>query len=143
MSWGTCYTGSNNIHTDKPPLMSDSRIFTNVNPACDLNDKLKVSAGAKSNYQYRQYLIKNGRTIMQNNTVNACDESSECVKQSNELNNNNKYLFKSLTDKHIPYGYQDSDLKKLYISRAALQSKYVTPIVTQDDLLRMQSLTKH
>ena len=140
MSWGTCYSGSNNIHMDKPPLMSDRRVFTLVNPACDLNERLQKHTGSKTNYDYRQNLIHNGRTIMKNNTIKACDESSECVKQSNEINKTNKYLFKSFGYTHIQYGYQNSDLKNLYVSRANLQSKFVSPIVTQDDLLRLESL---
>lgn len=140
MSWGTCYSGSNNIHLSNPPLMSDRRLFTNVNPACELNEKIQKKNDIKSNYEYRQYLIKNGKTIMENNTIKSCDESSECVKQSNEISKINKYLYKSISDPHIPYGYQQSDLKKLYISRASLQNKYVSPIVTQEDLLRLNSL---
>jgi hypothetical protein len=142
MSWGTCYSGSNNIHHNNPPLMSDRRVFTLVNPACDLNERLQKKSGVKSNYDYRQHLIHNGRTIMENNTIKSCDESSECVKQSNEISKTNKYLYKSISDPHIPYGYQHSDLKKLYISKASLQNKYVSPIVTQDDLLRLESLKK-
>ena len=139
MSWGTCYSGSNNIHHNKAPLMSDRRLFTLVNPACDLNEKLKKNAGIKNNYEYRQYLINNGHTLMENNTIKACDENSECVKRSNELNNTNKYLFKSISDNYTPYGYQDSNLKQLYLKKSALQNKFVSPIVTQDELLRLQS----
>tara|TARA_B100000795_G_scaffold268596_3_gene255902 strand:+ start:24351 stop:24776 length:426 start_codon:yes stop_codon:yes gene_type:complete len=140
MSWGTFYSGSNNIHHSNPPLMSDRRLFTNVNPACELNDKIKRNAGIKNNYEYRQYLINNGKTLIENNTIKSCDENSECVKQSREKGLTNKYLFKSIGDPHIPYGYNSSDLKKLYISRANLQSKIVTPIVTQADLLKLQSM---
>ena len=70
-----------NIHHNKAPLMSDSELFTLVNPACDINQKIGKSLGIKNNYEYRQYLIHNGKTMMENNTINACDESSECVKQ--------------------------------------------------------------
>ena len=41
MSWSTCYSGSNNIHKNMPPLMSDSRQFTNFDPNCEANNKLK------------------------------------------------------------------------------------------------------
>ena len=27
MSWGTCYAGSNNIHFDRPAVMSDGKII--------------------------------------------------------------------------------------------------------------------
>jgi hypothetical protein len=140
MSWGTFYSGSNNIRHDEPPLMSDRRLFTNINPACELNDKIKRKVGIKNNYEYRQYLIHNGKTLIENNTIKSCDENSECVKQSRDKEMHNKYLFKSIGDPHTPYGYNSSDLKKLYISRANLQNKIVTPIITQADLLRMQSM---
>ena len=38
MSWATCYSGSNNIHHKSPPLMSDSRQFTNYDAACNNNN---------------------------------------------------------------------------------------------------------
>ena len=69
MSWGTCYSGSNNIHHNKAPLMSDSRLFTLVNPACDINQKLGKSLGIRNNYEYRQYLIRNGKTMMENKGI--------------------------------------------------------------------------
>ena len=139
MSWATCYSGSNNIHLGLPALMSDARHFTNFDPNCEANNRLKKSLNIQSNYEYRQYLINNGHTLMENNTIKACDENSECVKRSNELNNTNKYLFKSISDNYTPYGYQDSNLKQLYLKKSALQNKFVSPIVTQDELLRLQS----
>ena len=41
MSWSTCYSGSNPIHKNLPPLMSDARLFTKLDPNCEDNDKLK------------------------------------------------------------------------------------------------------
>ena len=41
MSWATCYSGSNPIHKNLPPLMSDARLFTKLDPNCEANDKLK------------------------------------------------------------------------------------------------------
>ena len=32
MSWGTCFSGSNNIHFDFPPIMSDGRNFSSWQP---------------------------------------------------------------------------------------------------------------
>ena len=139
MSWGTCYSGTNNIHHDKPPLMSDRRLFTLTNPACDINKKLSQAAGVKSNYEYRQYLMSNGKTLIENNTIKACDECSECVKYTKETEKTNKYLYKSLHDNHVPYGYQASDLKNLYLTRQQQNGKYVSPIVTQDELLKYSS----
>ena len=41
MSWATCYSGSNNIHFNIPPSMSDGRLFTNFNPSYDANEKFR------------------------------------------------------------------------------------------------------
>ena len=79
MSWGTCYSGSNNIHLNYPALMSDGKQFTLFNPACDLNEKLKKKTGMKNNYEYRQFLISNGITLMNKNGISSCNEASECV----------------------------------------------------------------
>ena len=41
MSWGTCYSGSNNIHAGFPALMSDGRWAANWEPGCAINNQLK------------------------------------------------------------------------------------------------------
>jgi len=140
MSWGTCYSGSNNIHQDYPALMSDGKMFTLYNPACDINKKLKEKNGMKNNYQYRQFLIKNGVSLMNKNNVASCHECSECVLQGTSNDKSyGKYLFTSISDNSKPYGYQNSNLKNLYLERQALNSQFVSPIVTQDELLKIQS----
>jgi hypothetical protein len=135
MSWATCYSSSNNIHTDFPPLMSDGRLFSNFNPAYTANNELKTNLGIKNNYEYRQWLIKNGNNLIKKNSEITCDECSPCVKPTRNTNMNHKYLFQGSADATMPYGYQNSDLKNLYISRQALQSKLVAPIMTQEQLL--------
>ena len=73
MSWGTCYSGSNNIHMGFPALMSDGRLYANWDAACGMNNALKAKEGIKNNYDYRQYLIKNGSQVMHQNAIAACD----------------------------------------------------------------------
>ena len=41
MSWGTCYSGSNNIHFDFPPIMSDGRNFSKWQPGAKINEELR------------------------------------------------------------------------------------------------------
>ena len=139
MSWGTCYAGVNNIHHDQPAKMSDGKTFTLYNPACDLNNKLQHKNGIKSNYEYRQFLINNGVSIMGRNSKLFCGENAECLHKSNNNNTFSKYLFKNLQDNTTPYGYETSDLKNLYTSKQELNNSYVTPIVTQDQLLKLLS----
>ena len=56
MSWGTCYSGSNNIHFDFPPLMEDSRLFSNYYSSV-LNDTVFFFfLNIKTNSDYIKYL---------------------------------------------------------------------------------------
>ena len=139
MSWGTCYSGSNNIHPKFPAIMSDGKQFTSFNPACDLNEKLKNKTGMKNNYEYRQFLISNGVSLMNKNGLSSCTESSECVNNIANMKSYGKYLYKSVVDNKQPYGYESSDLKKLSLGRKELQNTYVAPIVTQEELLKLAS----
>ena len=137
MSWSTCYKGSNNIYSDFPAMMSDGRVHTEHETACDINNELQKSVGIKNNYDYRQYLINNGLDIMSQNM----ESSQGCsnVKHFSDVVAHGKYLFKSFTDTNTPFGYEKSDLKNLYLSRKQLESKMTAPFVTQEELLRQRA----
>ena len=139
MSWATCYSGSNNIHFNTPPLMSDGRFYTNFDPSCKANNELRDSLGIKNNYQYRQWLINNGKSVAKQNRKLACNECSQCIKEAAQAPPPQKYLFKNCADQSRPYGYEDSDLKNMYFTRQALQSRLKAPIMTQEQLLLMRA----
>jgi|TARA_B110000967_G_C18729510_1_gene481874 hypothetical protein len=128
MSWATCYSGSNNLHFESPPLMSDGRHFTKFDPSCESNDVLKKKLDLKSNYEYRQYLINNGDSLIINNR-----ESCFNLNKNNKINGsqavNNKYLFNGVNDKTKPFGYEGSDLKNLYLTRQQLESKFHSTVI--------------
>ena len=105
----------------------------------NLNNKIQHKNGIKSNYEYRQFMIKNGISIMNKNSKSFCDQNAECLHKCNNNASNGKYLFKGLHDKVQPYGYESSDLKNLYISRQELNNSYIAPIITQDELLKYSS----
>lgn len=136
MSWGTCYSGSNNIHFDFPPMMSDGRNFSNWNTGASINEDIRKKSNITSNWEYRKFLTQNADKIMNNNFVSACDEccSIPMLKQNNNTSNS-PFLYKSCLDISTPYGYENSDLKNLYISTYQLQSRMVTPVISQDTLL--------
>lgn len=125
MSWATCYSATNNIHYDKPALMSDSRFLTNWKSNCEVNNHLKYNANLVTNYDYRQYLIKNAQEVM-------------------DFNHKLSFMCTSNTvlGNQPEYGYKESDLKNLYLSRKALQNRLVAPIITQEELLKRQSCNK-
>ena len=94
-------------------------------------------AGSKS-LKERQYLIKNGRNIMKTN-FNAAEQCTTKSCHNPNTYYNNKYIFKNCSDQTQPYGYETSDLKKLYLSRKDLQSQLKGPILTQEQLLIKKS----
>ena len=131
MSWATCYSGSNNIHFNNHPLMSDGRHLTNWDPGCMANNNLRSRVGIKTNYDYRQYLMKNSDKIMgYNNELANQDNSRHNVVKSREYKNTTKYLHTSLEDNSAPYGYEKSDLKNIYLNRLQLNHKLQSPIMT-------------
>ena len=141
MSWATCYSGSNNIHFNNPPLMSDGRHLTNWDPGCTANNTLRSRVGIKSNYDYRQYLMKNADKIMGvNNELANQDNSRHNIIKSQESKNTVKYLYKSLEDNTAPYGYEKSDLKNMYLNRQQLNHKLKAPIMTQEHMLLFRSM---
>jgi len=142
MSWATCYSGSNNIHFSEPANMSDSRLFTHYNSSCQSNERLKDNLGLKSNYDYRQYLINNGQSIIQKNKNSHLGNIGYVKPQSLSemvIPKNKKYMYKNNTDQNQPYGYESSDLKNMYLSRHELEAKKNGPILTQEELLRLRS----
>ena len=165
MSWGTCYSGSNNIHFDYPAIMSDGRNYANWLPGAAINEKIRKDEGIKTNWDYRRYLIQNADTIIKNNQIAACDEccavpNGTYSSNTNEVGTNEvqnganttatnhfqremyvesqtPYLYKSCSDNSRPrYGYQESDLKNMYASSLNLQSRMRTPVLSQSQLLQ-------
>ena len=139
MSWGTCYSGSNNIHFDFPPIMADGRNYTNWQPGAKISEDIRADAGINSNWQYRKYLQDNADTIVRYNQLAACDQccaSNARYGLENESKNNSPYVYKSCTESSRPFGYENSDLKSLYVSSHQLQSRMVTPVITQADLIK-------
>lgn len=139
MSWGTCYSGSNNIHFDFPPLMADGRNYATYQPGSKISDDIRKQAGITTNWQYRKYMVQNAETIIKNNQLDACDQCCACpVRQTmGSVNDKNTpFLYKSCADGSQPHGYETSDLKQLYLSKYQLECRRYTPVITQAQLLQ-------
>lgn len=120
--------------------MSDSRLFTTYGSACKANNSLKKDLGLNSNYDYRQYLIKNGnRLIKENNNSHMNKIGYQSPINIPNMNLDKKHIYKNVSDNSQPYGYESSDLKNMYLSRYELQAKSSGPIVTQEELLHMKA----
>ena len=138
MSWGTCYAGSNNIHSDFPPIMNDGRNFANWQPGAVINEYIREQAKITSNWQYRNYLSKHADAIIKYNQMSACGECCANTVQygtGKPVSNNSPYMYKSCLDNTKKFGYEDSDLKNLYLTDFALQARMVTPVFPQSELL--------
>ena len=137
MSGGTCYTGSNNIHFNFPPIMADGRNFASWQPGAVVNEKIRQESGIKSNWQYRKYLMENADQIIKYNQLGACEQSSGGVVNygGEEKLNGSPFLYNSYLENSQPFGYENSDLKSSYLSRQQLQERMVTPVITQEQIL--------
>lgn len=153
MSWGSCASGSNNIHFGFPPIMMDGRNYASWQPGGALNADIRKKEQITTNWQYRKYLTENADQIISYNQLEACGQCCGCPARyntapsdspnaavntttTNTTSKTTPYLYKSCDDGTVPYGYETSDLKNIYLSENMLQSRMVTPVLTQDQLLQ-------
>jgi hypothetical protein len=132
MSWGTCYSGSNNIHFSLPPLMSDGRNYASWTPDSTMNDQIKHDAHITTNWDYRRYLQTNAAQIMKYNTMEACYTLglNPVTVTNTQTLPNSPFVFKSTTDNNgPPFGYSNSDLKNLYLSSEQLNARLISPSI--------------
>ena len=132
MAWATCYSGSNNIHFNFPPIMNDGRNFAQWQADAAVNNRIQQKEGITNNWNYRQYLQQNGLQIMNYNTTEACYELGldPHVQTGKTPSDNVPYTFRSTFDTSRPgFGYCNSDLKNPYLSREQLNSRLVAPSI--------------
>ena len=131
MNWGTCKQGSNNIHFNFPPIMNDSRNFSSYVPGSSRDMILKKNNNITTNQEYREFLIKNADKIISENQKLVCDECSSCY--YNNTNNIEKpkqpYIFTTILSNDVPYGYETSDLKEIYLTRQRLNAEKHAPVI--------------
>lgn len=138
MNWGTCKQGSNNIHFDFPPIMSDGRNYSSWQPNAEMNNELIKTYNIKSNADYRAFLTKNADMIIKQNQLIACAGCCNCLKTPQTTKTSNSpYLYRSCADSTQPYGYETSDLKEMYLSREQLSRKGQISGITQEDYIKM------
>jgi hypothetical protein len=84
------------------------------------------------NWMYRRYMQKNAMEIMEGNfreTANDTGSSIPNTEVSVSKPRNAPHLFTSLTDPSRPFGFQESDLKSLYLTREQLNARKHAPVI--------------
>jgi hypothetical protein len=136
MSWATCFSGSNNIHFNFPPIMQDGRTYSSYQPEAVVNQRIQEVNNINSNWKYRQFLTQNADQIMQFNTTEACYTLGLSPHYATNAtpSSNVPFLYKSTFDTSSPgFGYPTSDLKNPYLSRQQLEARMISPSITMND----------
>lgn len=130
--WQQCYSGSNNIHFDFPPIMKDGRNFASWQPEAVINERIQKKEHITTNWNYRQYMTHNGLEIMKHNTLEACELMGMNPHHHVDTtpSSNVPYTFKNTFDTSRPgFGYRHSDLKNPYMTREQLNAKMISPSI--------------
>lgn len=132
MSWGVCYSGSNNIKFNSPPIMSDGRNWASWQPDAVINQRIQRQEGITNNWNYRQFLQQNGLEAMKYNTMEACYNLGLDPHYNSDKtpSSNVPYTFRGTFDSSTPgFGYCNSDLKNPYLSREQLNARLIAPSI--------------
>jgi hypothetical protein len=132
MSWGTCFSGSNNINFNFPPIMADGRNYASWQPDAVINERIQQQEGIQTNWGYRKFLQNNSNQIIKHNSVQACYTLGldPHVQSDRTPSDNVPYKFKNVFDTSKPgFGYCNSDLKNPYLSSEQLNSRLMAPSI--------------
>lgn len=135
---------ANNVYFNIPEIMHDGR-SAQQNPNSILNEQIMHRESIMSNSEYRNYLQKNADVIIKQNqtysnaNVNTQNYIPHSAPNTNELG---PYLFKSSDDNTTPFGYNNSDLKSMYLSRQQHQSNLYTPLANINPQIEAKYLQK-
>lgn len=144
-AWATCYSGSNNINFNFPPIMADGRNYSTWQPDAVINERIQKQEGIQTNWEYRQYLQNNGQQIINYNNTEACYDLGldVRVKSDKTPSDNVPFKFKNTFDTSKPgFGYCNSDLKNPYLSREQLNARLIAPSINPKDFNGMTTTVK-
>lgn len=86
-----------------------------MNSLEERNNVIIKNNNINTNWDYRQYLIKNANSIMSHNKYNSCLNTGIHNTIDYKKQDGNPYMFSSTLDNSRPFGYQTSDLKETFI----------------------------
>jgi len=129
---------ANNQYGDFPPLMSDGRSsIASWQPEAIRNNELLQANNIKTNNEYRQYLTRNANQIRNIDFMQSLNDVGFYKRYADAPKpDGSPYVYKSYMDNSNHTGYSNSDLKDLYISREQLSARKISPVITQEELLK-------
>ena len=142
---------TNNKYSGFPPLMSDGRSITATwQHDAVANHKLVQDNNIKSNWNYRKFLTDNAGNVMEQNFRESSNDTGYNSRfttapniQSNFVSNmGSPTLYASVEHNPTTLGHTTSDLKTSYLSRENLQARKISPVITQDELIKSFSAPK-
>lgn len=78
-----------------------------------------------ANWKYRQYLIKNADAIINENQTFKCIEQP--IYQKTTHSTNTPFLYSSCVDTAQPNGYENTNLKEMYLKKKQTMCTMVSP----------------
>ena len=78
-----------------------------------------------ANWKYIQSLIKNADSIIKQDQVSQCSEVPVFLKTTHSTNT--PYLYTSCVDRAEPPGYENSNLKSIYLAQQRLKCTMIAP----------------
>ena len=133
---------TNNKYPEFPPLMADGRAITaSYQPEALLNQSIIKQNNIQSNWEYRKYLTNNAQAIMEKNFRDASNDTGYVKRFANPITEQDTALFgtptlyTSIFDNKNINSSQDNDLKNLYLTREQLESRKISPSITQATII--------
>ena len=119
---------SNNIHADKPAMMSDGRQGCSWLSESIVDMHMKETVNIRSNWEYRKYLTANATQIMSQSMTNEMNNNVNNISMLPGTNVQTPYNFKGLDDRtQVRPNTLSSDLKQIYLSRNEQNAKMYAP----------------
>jgi hypothetical protein len=120
--------------------MSDGRAsISSYQPEAVKNNDIIQANNIQSNWQYRKYLTENADSVRKVDLIESMNDVGFYRRYADapKKDNGTPYLYNSFVNGQKPTGYSNSDLKDLYISREQLEARKVSPVITQEELLKI------
>jgi len=129
-----CFGACNNAYWNCPPMMEDGRLWASWQPEAVINSRIQNEQGIKTNWEYREFMQKNGLRIMNFNTLENCYlaglEYNKDTRKNMNYSQHTPFMFKSVYDTSRPaVGYCNSNLKTPYLSSEQLNARLIAPYI--------------